>query len=64
MRRGRPRRTITPMPAIEMQTQLQELQTERALASIDGPGSNSTYLADLKRDIATTRAKLSGPQVG
>jgi len=52
------------MPAIEMQTQLQELQTERALASIDGPGSNSTYLADLKRDIATTRAKLSGPQVG
>ena len=67
------------MSAIEMQIQLQELQTERALASIEGLTSNSAYLADLEQEIAVTRsayvgaavteiatlrAQLSGPQVG
>ena len=79
MRKGRPRRSITPMSAIEMQTHLQELQTERALASIEGLGSNHAYMSDLDHEIAATlsayvgaavteiailRAELSGPQVG
>ena len=67
------------MSAIEMQTQLQELQIERALASIEGLTSNPAYMADLDQEIAlarsayvgaavteiaTLRAQLSGPQVG
>ena len=67
------------MSAIEMQTHLQDLQTERALASIEGLARNSAYMADLDHEIATTRsayvgaavteiatlrAQLSGPQVG
>jgi hypothetical protein len=67
------------MSAIEMQTHLKELHTERALASIEGLGSDSAYMADLDHEIATVRhayevaavteiatlrAQLSGPQVG
>jgi Ni,Fe-hydrogenase III large subunit len=68
-----------PMSAIEMQNHLQDLQTERALASIEGLSGNSAYMADLNNEIAATRsayvgaavteiatlrAQLSGPQVG
>lgn len=68
-----------PMSAIEMQNHLQDLQTERALASIEGLTGNSAYMADLNHEIAATRsayvgaavteiatlrAQLSGPQVG
>ncbi len=67
------------MSAIEMQNHLQDLQTERALASIEGLSGNSAYMADLDHEIAATRsayvgaavteiatlrAQLSGPQVG
>ena len=67
------------MSAIEMQTQLQELQIERALASIEGLTNNPAYMANLDQEIAlahsayvgaavteiaTLRAQLSGPQVG
>jgi len=67
------------MSAIEMQIHLQDLQSERALASIEGLAGNSAYMADLDHEIATTRsayvgaavteiatlrAQLSGPQVG
>jgi hypothetical protein len=67
------------MSAIEMQIQLQELQTERALASIEGLQGDSAYMADLDdeiamvrhayvaaavTEIATLRAELSGPQQG
>ncbi len=67
------------MSAIEMQIQLQDLQAERALASIEGLTGNSAYMADLNNEIAAThsayvgaavteiatlRAQLSGPQVG
>jgi hypothetical protein len=67
------------MFAIEMHIQLQELQAERALASIEGLASNSAYMADLDQEIAairsayvgaavteiaTLRGELSGPQVG
>jgi hypothetical protein len=68
-----------PMTAIEMQNHLQHLQSERALASIEGLTGNSAYMADLEHEIAAThsayvgaavteiatlRAQLSGPQVG
>ena len=67
------------MSAIEMHTQLQELQAERALASLEGLANHDAYLADLGHEIAvarhayvgaavteiaTLRAQLSGPQVG
>jgi hypothetical protein len=67
------------MSAIEMHTQLQELRTERALASLEGLPDNMAYMTDLDEEIAITshafvgaavteiatlRAQLSGPQVG
>jgi hypothetical protein len=67
------------MSAIEMQTQLGELRIERALASLAGLTTNDSYMADLDHEIAVTRhayigvavteiatlrARLSGPQVG
>jgi hypothetical protein len=67
------------MFATEMHTQLQQLQAERALASIEGLSSNSAYMADLDAEIAATssayvgaavteiaslRAQLSGKHVG
>ena len=67
------------MFATEMQNQLQQLQAERALASIEGLSSDSAYMADLDEEIAATRsayvgaavteiaslrAELSGPQIG
>ena len=67
------------MSAIEIQLRLQELQAERALASIEGLIGNSAYIAKLADEIATAtqayvgaavteiasfRAQLSEPQVG
>jgi hypothetical protein len=67
------------LSAIEIHTDLLELQAERALASIEGLAANSAYMADLDgeieattrayvgaavTEIATLRAQLSGPQVG
>jgi hypothetical protein len=67
------------MSAIEIHTHLQELQAERALASIEGFAMNAAYMADLDEEIeastrayigaavteiASLRAQLSGPQVG
>jgi hypothetical protein len=65
--------------AIEIHTQLLELQAERALAAIEGLAVNFAYMADLNEEIeaaarayigaavteiATFRAALSAPQVG
>ena len=67
------------MSAIEMQSLLQQLHAERALALVEGLGSCSPYMVDLDEEIAATRhayvgaavteiatlrAELSGPQVG
>jgi hypothetical protein len=67
------------MSAIEIHTHLEELQVERALASIAGLAMDSALLAELDgeieattcayvatavTEIATLRAQLSGPQVG
>lgn len=67
------------MSAVEMQIRLQGLQTERALASIEGLAGNSAYMTDLENEIVAThfafvgeavteiaamRGLLSGPQVG
>lgn len=68
-----------PMSANEIQNHLQQLQSERAVASIEGLSRNAAYMADLEDEIAATqsayvgaavteiatlRAQLSGPQVG
>ena len=65
--------------ATEIHTHLQELQPERARASIEGLAVNSAYMGDLDgeieatarayagaavTEISTFRAELSGPQVG
>ena len=67
------------MSAIEIQSRLQDLQAERALASIEGLADNAAYMADLVGEIAATnrayvgaavteiatfRAQLYGPRVG
>lgn len=74
-----PSREVQNMSAVEMQIRLQGLQTERALASIEGLAGNSAYMTDLENEIvathfafvgeavteiATMRAMLSGPQFG
>lgn len=43
------------MSAIEMQTHLQQLEAERALALIEGLGNSAAYMADLADEIAVTR---------
>jgi hypothetical protein len=65
--------------AIEMHIHLQELQVERARASLEGLTADVAYMADLEREIVLTshayvgaaiteiailRAELSGPQAG
>jgi hypothetical protein len=67
------------MSTIEIHTHLEELQAERALALIEGLAMNAAYMADLDEEIeamtgayvgaavteiASFRARLSGPQVG
>jgi hypothetical protein len=67
------------MSAIEMQTQLRQLEAELSLALAEGLGSSAAYMADLCAEISETRhayvatavteiavlrAELSGPQVG
>jgi hypothetical protein len=67
------------MSAIEMQNRLQDLEAERALASIEGLAANPAYMADLHGEIEVTRhaytaaavteiavlrAELSAPLVG
>ena len=44
------------MFATEMQTHLQQLRAERALASIEGLSGDSAYMADLDEEIAVTRS--------
>ena len=67
------------MSALQIKSQLEDLQAERALAEIAGLGGNGTYMLDLQGEIAAThtalvatavteiatlRAELFGPQVG
>ena len=67
------------MTTHQMHTHLQELQAERALASLEGLARNTAYMTSLKgaiavtrnayvgaavTEIATLRAQLSGPQEG
>jgi hypothetical protein len=51
------------MFAAEMQTHLQQLHAERALASIEGLAGNSAYMADLDEEIAATRSAYIGAAV-
>lgn len=43
------------MSATEMQTHLQQLEAERALAMIEGLGDSAAYMADLADEIVATR---------
>jgi hypothetical protein len=67
------------MSAAEVQFRLSELLVERALALIEGLGTDRAYMADLDDEIAATRhayvaaaiteiatlrSELSGTQVG
>jgi hypothetical protein len=51
------------MFATEMQTHLQQLRAERALASIEGLSGDSAYMADLDEEIAVTRSAYIGAAV-
>jgi hypothetical protein len=51
------------MSAIEMQLHLQELQAERARASIEGLHDNVAYMTDLDEEIAATRHAYVGAAV-
>lgn len=72
---------IVPSPwmAADLRHHLTQLHAERALASLEGLGANTTYVSDLDDDlaaahhayvgaavteIATLRAELSGAQTG
>ena len=65
--------------ALELRSQVTQLQAERVLAVETGLGGNAAYMDDLDQElvhrrqlyvvaavteIATLRAELSGPQVG
>ena len=67
------------MTAADMRLSVQELENERALATVSPLSDNAVYLDDLEADlaaareayvglavteIATLRAELSGPQWG
>jgi hypothetical protein len=67
------------MTAVEIQSRLEGLTSERALAKLNGLAADSTYMADLDDEIACTcsafvgtavveiavlRAELSGPALG
>ena len=65
--------------ALQLRSQLAQLQTEKAVALQEGLGDNAAYMADLDdelvyrthlyvvsavTEIATLRAELDGPLVG
>lgn len=67
------------MSALQIKSQLEELQAERALAASEGLSANRPYMVDLEAEIAAThtalvatavteiatlRAELFGPDVG
>ena len=58
-----PQHPIVPMTALQMQIHLRDLQTERALASIEGLSGHSAYMADLKHEIAATHSAYVGAAV-
>ncbi len=51
------------MTAIEMQIHLQDLEAERALASIEGLAEDPAYMADLTDEIMATRHAYVGAAV-
>jgi hypothetical protein len=67
------------MSAADLHNQIQELESERMLASLEGLSTDPAYMTDLAdelgatrhayigaavTEIATLRAELSGPQLG
>jgi hypothetical protein len=67
------------MSAADLHNQIQELESERMLASLEGLSTDPAYMTDLAdelgatrhayvgaavTELATLRAELSGPQLG
>jgi hypothetical protein len=51
------------MTAIKMQAHLQDLEAERALASMEGLAEDPAYMADLTDEIEVTRHAYVGAAV-
>ena len=54
---------VSPATAATLRQRLWALEGERYEALAAGLGANSLYMADLARDIATTRDALTGAAV-
>ena len=54
---------FSTMSALELRTHLLELTAERALAEETGVASIGSYMEDLERDIARSRAAFVGAAV-
>jgi len=54
---------LPTMSALELRTHLIELKAERALAEETGVASIGSYMEDLERDIARSRAAFVGAAV-
>ena len=72
-------KTLTPITAAELKQRLELLESERALAGLNGLAENQLYATDLEdeaaviraayigaavTEIATLRAEISGPLHG
>jgi len=55
--------TNTNVSAVEIQEDLRELYIERALAEIEGLGSDPGYMADLLDDIESHKSAFTGAVV-
>ena len=61
---GGPRSTLAPMlTTTDIQRRLDELESERMLASLAGLTADPAYMADLRGQIDATRAAFVGAAV-
>ena len=51
------------MTAVEIHSHLQELESERALALLEGMAPSGLYMADLETEISATRSAYVGTAV-
>ena len=64
MSRGGPRSTLSPMfTTTDIQQRLEELESERMLASLVGLSADPAYMSDLRSEIDATRDAYVGAAV-
>jgi hypothetical protein len=64
MSRGGPRSTLRPMfTTTDIQRRLDELESERMLASLAGLSADPAYMSDLRSEIDATRDAYVGAAV-